>query len=69
MYVCICNAVTDRQIRAAVEAGASGLGEVSLQLGVAAGCGCCREMALQVIHEASCSGRCSSCRRQHLAAA
>jgi bacterioferritin-associated ferredoxin len=68
MYVCICNAVTDRQIRAAVEAGASSLSDVALQLGVAAGCGCCRETAQQVIHEASCSGRCSSCQRHRAAA-
>ena len=45
MYICICNAITDRQIRAAVASGAASLGELSMQLGVGAGCGCCREAA------------------------
>jgi bacterioferritin-associated ferredoxin len=68
MYVCICHAVTDREIRAAVTAGAASLSDVSMTLGVATGCGCCREAAQQVIHETRCGGDCGSCTRRHAAA-
>lgn len=68
MYICICNAVTDRQIRTAVAAGAASLDDLAMTLGVGAGCGCCREAAEQVIHDTTCSGNCVSCARQRLAA-
>jgi bacterioferritin-associated ferredoxin len=61
MYVCICNAVTDRQIHAAVAAGAATLADVSMQLGVGAGCGCCRETAQRLIHLSACNGNCHAC--------
>ena len=51
MYVCVCNGVTEQQIRDAVCAGASTLTELSSQLGVAAGCGCCHVFAAQVVQE------------------
>ncbi|MFT6276087.1 MAG: bacterioferritin-associated ferredoxin, partial [Halioglobus sp.] len=41
MYVCICKGITDTQIRAAVEDGASSLREVRNTLGVASQCGKC----------------------------
>jgi bacterioferritin-associated ferredoxin len=69
MYICICNGVTDRAIRAAVAEGAATISDVTQRLGVAAGCGCCREAAQQVIHEAACGGRCGSCSRHSLATA
>ena len=52
MYVCICAAVTDKQIRRAVADGARSLAEVTMALGVGAHCGCCRDMAQQVIGQA-----------------
>ncbi|GAB4469466.1 MAG: hypothetical protein OHK0044_11510 [Burkholderiaceae bacterium] len=51
MYVCICHAVTDREIRAAVARGAARLDDLTLALGVGAGCGCCREAARALIDE------------------
>ena len=33
MFVCICNAITDRQIQETVAAGASTLGDLQAQLG------------------------------------
>lgn len=42
MYVCICNGVTDREIREAVAAGADSLDALRDQLGVASCCGSCR---------------------------
>jgi bacterioferritin-associated ferredoxin len=68
MYICICNAVTDRQIRAAVAAGAASLDDVTMQLGVGAGCGCCRDAAQELIRDAGCSGDCATCVRRQVAA-
>ena len=49
MYVCICNAVTDKQIRSAAEAGADDLWKLQAQLGVATQCGSCKEQASSII--------------------
>ena len=51
MYVCICNGVTDRQIREAVASGATSLEDLHDRLGVASQCGSCGEHALSLIHE------------------
>ena len=52
MYVCICNAITDRQIRECAKAGVSSVEELSLELGVGSGCGRCRECASELLLEA-----------------
>ncbi|MGQ5524311.1 bacterioferritin-associated ferredoxin [Chitinimonas sp. PSY-7] len=41
MYVCICNAVTDKQIRRAVENGCDTMRDLRMELGVAGCCGKC----------------------------
>lgn len=51
MYVCLCKAVTDQQVREAVDAGAHSLEEVSDQLEVGTGCGCCRDMTVELVNE------------------
>ena len=51
MYVCICNAVTDKQIRSAVASGVTDLWGLQKKLGVAAGCGRCKEHAMEVLTE------------------
>jgi bacterioferritin-associated ferredoxin len=43
VYVCICNAVTDREIRAAHELGAETTEAIVDCLGAGAGCGRCLE--------------------------
>jgi bacterioferritin-associated ferredoxin len=52
MYVCICHAITDRQIIAAAERGASRLADLRKELGVPGDCGrcgrCARELLLEV---------------------
>lgn len=45
MFVCICNAVTDRQIKETVAAGAVTLTDLTDRLGVANCCGCCADLA------------------------
>ena len=51
MYVCICNAVTENQIRAAAEAGTTDLWHLQSVLGVASGCGTCRDTASAILGE------------------
>jgi len=51
MYVCICNAITDKQIRQAAETGARNLWDLQKQLGVATQCGSCKEMASDILRE------------------
>ena len=51
MYVCLCRAVTDADIREAANRGAQDLDHLSDTLGVGANCGCCRETAQAIIDE------------------
>jgi len=51
MYVCICNAITDKQIRQAAKAGVRDLWGLQRELGVAAGCGSCSETASDILRE------------------
>jgi len=60
MYICLCHGVTDRQIRRAVEQGATSLGEVQMQLPVGACCGRCEPAARELIEEHA-SGCASGC--------
>jgi len=56
MYICICNAVTERQVHAAVDSGAVTLSDLQFELGVASCCGRCAETAQEYLP----GGRCSS---------
>jgi bacterioferritin-associated ferredoxin len=49
MYVCLCHAISDRQIREIVDRGAASLGEVQAHLPVASCCGTCEDTARTVI--------------------
>lgn len=49
MYVCVCNAVTDRQIAQAMRSGARDLADVTRQLGVGTNCGTCLSYAQELI--------------------
>lgn len=52
MYVCICNAVTDRDIQKAADAGASTLKHLREELNVATCCGRCASCARNVLRAA-----------------
>jgi len=39
MYICICNAITERQVHESARSGVRSIEELSATLGVAAGCG------------------------------
>ena len=49
MYVCICNPITDSQVRQAVSEGCHSLQDLRSNLGVAAYCGRCAESACQIL--------------------
>lgn len=49
MFICICNAITERQVQAAVAQGATTMSDLQGQLGVAACCGCCAETAAEYL--------------------
>ena len=49
MYVCLCKAVTDRQIKEFVNAGAGSFEEVCKELGVASQCGGCSQLAQSIV--------------------
>lgn len=57
MYVCICNEVTDREIRRAVNNGADCVVELRDQLGVASCCGQCAGHAQEIIDESASESR------------
>ncbi len=59
MYICICNAVTEKQVRASVDAGATSLEDLHLDLGVAAGCGRCAATAAEYLPGGRCSTVCA----------
>ena len=52
MYVCICNAITDKMIRAAAAEGASSLTDLQRMTGCSSVCGSCAELAEEVLHGA-----------------
>ena len=49
MYVCLCNAITDKQIRRAAAGGARTVTDLTDQLGVAACCGACHDTAAEIL--------------------
>jgi bacterioferritin-associated ferredoxin len=55
MYVCICKAVTDKQIRRAAASGVDNLYELREKLGVSSGCGSCADHAAAILDEANAS--------------
>jgi bacterioferritin-associated ferredoxin len=51
MFVCICRAVTDRQIRNAIAGGARSMRELREKLGVCSDCGKCGPCAKEMLSE------------------
>ena len=52
MFICICNGVTESQVRRAIEDGACTVHDLRACLGVAAGCGSCADYAASLISQA-----------------
>jgi bacterioferritin-associated ferredoxin len=51
MYVCICNSITDRQVKSAIELGAEGWREVQAHFGCEPSCGKCECEIIDAITE------------------
>lgn len=52
MYVCICSAVTEKDIHRAVAEGCRSADDLRHHLGVAAGCGRCLDSAMETLQQA-----------------
>ncbi|RVU84657.1 (2Fe-2S)-binding protein [Leucothrix sargassi] len=52
MYVCICNAVTDKAIKKAVKQGCNSFDKVCQKLDVGTCCGQCKPQAREIVSEA-----------------
>ncbi|KEF30198.1 BFD domain protein (2Fe-2S)-binding domain protein [Marinobacter nitratireducens] len=51
MYVCLCQGVTDREIREAAENGISSMRQLGKELGVGRQCGRCACTAREILRE------------------
>jgi bacterioferritin-associated ferredoxin len=51
MYVCVCTAVTERQIRVVLDNGAASLTDVQSTLPIGMCCGRCEDVARNVVDE------------------
>ena len=51
MYVCLCNGVTDREIREVAAAGCRTLPELTMRTGCGASCGSCLSIAQGILDE------------------
>ena len=51
MIVCVCNNISDREIRQAADLGLSSMAELRRDLGVATCCGKCASCARQVLND------------------
>jgi bacterioferritin-associated ferredoxin len=49
MYICGCRAVTDREVHAAVQAGARSAAEVAARCGAGSRCGSCVDLVRAVV--------------------
>lgn len=52
MYICICNAITEKDIHQAVKQGISTMEMLSELTSVSRQCGCCKNHAHQILEEA-----------------
>jgi bacterioferritin-associated ferredoxin len=51
MYVCICNGVTDHEIREVAAAGCTTLSELTMRTGCGSTCGSCLDQAQALLDE------------------
>ncbi len=57
MYVCVCRAVTDVQVKAAIQNGAETVACVTRACRAGGDCGACRGMIEDMIEDAACGSR------------
>jgi len=52
MYICLCNAVTESDIRTAVDSGVLNLKQLGKMTGCSKTCGCCEGLAAEALERA-----------------
>jgi len=52
LYICICNAVTEKAVRECAAKGVCSLEQLAFELGVGSGCGRCRDCASDLLRDA-----------------
>ena len=57
VYVCVCNGVTDHQIREAAAAGCGSLAELTMRTGCGASCGSCVDTAAALLESEAAARR------------
>lgn len=61
MYICICNGITEREIRGAASLGSTSLSDLRRDLGVGSCCGKCEPEARRIIGECTGCGHAPAC--------
>ncbi len=61
MIVCLCQAVTEKKVRAAIDSGASTRREVTRACRAGAGCGGCHSTIRDLIRDQQMQSACDSC--------
>jgi bacterioferritin-associated ferredoxin len=51
VYVCLCNPITESEVRRCVREGARSLTDLQACLGVAASCGSCAAVAVSIVED------------------
>ena len=51
MYICICNGVTEQQVRDAADGGCASVAELTMRTGAGANCGSCIGLAAELLDE------------------
>jgi bacterioferritin-associated ferredoxin len=57
MYICICNAVTERQVRECAGRGCQSLDQLAFETGLGVGCGRCKEFASDLLEDLQCEAQ------------
>jgi bacterioferritin-associated ferredoxin len=57
MYICICNAVTERRVRECAGRGCQSLDQLAFETGLGVGCGRCKEFASDLLEDLHCEAQ------------
>lgn len=60
MIICVCKAVSEKHIQAAVDNGAVSFGQIVRELGVGTCCGACVPFAKEALSTATAGNRCAA---------
>lgn len=51
MYICLCNAITEKAVRECAQRGACSIDQLAFELGIGSGCGRCRDCANELLRD------------------